>query len=91
MLNIRSRIIVLVIALILFLAPAVVTADSIININTADAVELQTLTGIGPAISERIVEHRERFPFETIEDIMQVQGIGEGIFQDIKDYITVGD
>ena len=62
-----------------------------VNINTATATELEMLPGIGPKTAEAIVEYREaNGPFETIEDIMGVSGIGEGIFEKIKDGITVG-
>ncbi|MEJ6949450.1 helix-hairpin-helix domain-containing protein [Natronospora cellulosivora (SeqCode)] len=66
------------------------SASDKININTASARELQELNGIGPALSERIVRYREEIGlFETIEDIMNVNGIGEGTFSNIKDDITV--
>ncbi len=84
-----TRAVMLFFALVLFLAPVTVTAEEPININAADQEELQSLPNIGPALSERVVEHRERFPFEEKEDIMQVSGIGESTFQDIKDMITV--
>ncbi|MCL2408952.1 MAG: helix-hairpin-helix domain-containing protein [Oscillospiraceae bacterium] len=63
----------------------------IININTASRTELTDLHGIGPALAGRIVDHRERYgPFNRIEDIMNVSGIGPGRFGDIRDRITVG-
>lgn len=62
-----------------------------VNINTATATELETLPGIGPKTADAIVEYREvNGLFETIEDIMDVPGIGEGTFEKIKDGITVG-
>ena len=57
-----------------------------ININKASAKELESLPGIGPALSKRIVEGR---PYESIEDIMKVKGIGQKTFDKIKDKITV--
>jgi competence ComEA-like helix-hairpin-helix protein len=57
-----------------------------INLNTASVEELQELPGIGPVRSEAIVKAR---PYETIEDVMKVDGIKEGIFGWIKDHITV--
>ena len=61
-----------------------------ININTASAVELQKLYRIGPAISERIIEYRQSYgDFETIEEIKEVKGIGDKIFEQIKDQICV--
>ncbi|MBU8908147.1 stalk domain-containing protein [Desertibacillus haloalkaliphilus] len=62
----------------------------LININTADKELLQEITGVGPAIAKRIIEYRENNgPFERIEQIMNVSGIAEGRFADMKDEITV--
>jgi competence protein ComEA len=66
-------------------------ASGPININTATAAELETLPGIGTTMARNIIAYREaNGPFETIEDIMDVPGIGEGKFEQIKDLITVG-
>ena len=60
-----------------------------VNINTASAVDLQRLRGIGPALSQAIISHRENNGhFTSIEQIMNVSGIGPGIFGNIRDYIT---
>jgi len=60
-----------------------------ININNASAVELTQLKRIGPKLSERIVEYREKHgPFEQPEDIMQVKGIGPKTLELNKDRIT---
>ena len=61
------------------------------NINTATAAELEALPGVGPKTAGAIVEYRKaNGPFESIEDIMDVPGIGEGTFEKIKGGITVG-
>jgi len=61
-----------------------------ININTANAITLQTLPGIGPVLSERIIEYRNQNGlFEIIDDIKDVSGIGEKKFEGIKDLICV--
>ena len=61
-----------------------------ININTANASTLQTLPGIGPVLSERIIEYRNQNGlFEIIDDIKDVSGIGEKKFEGIKDLICV--
>lgn len=71
-------------------APADLADDSLININTADALTLQQLPGVGPAIAERIITHRETHgAFRIIEEITDVSGIGEARFADIRDLITV--
>jgi len=60
-----------------------------ININKASAVELTQLNRIGPKLSQRIVEYREKHgPFERPGDIMQVKGIGPKTFELNKDRIT---
>lgn len=62
-----------------------------VNINTADAAQLQTLTGIGEKKAELIIAYRkENGSFQTIEDIMEVSGIGEKTFEGFKETITVG-
>jgi len=70
--------------------PAGTPGDARININTASAVELTDLPGIGPVIAQRIIDYREEHgPFAAPEDIMGVSGIGEKTFEKLKDYITV--
>ena len=60
-----------------------------VNINTATAAELMTLPGIGEAKAALIINYREeKGKFSKIEDLMQISGIKEGIFQKIKDNIT---
>ena len=60
------------------------------NINSASVAELETLPGIGPAFAQRIVDYREQNgPFSSIEDIVQVKGIGPSTFDKLKDLITV--
>jgi len=67
-----------------------VAADGRININTATSEQLQTLSGIGPAIAGNIIAHRDaRGGFATIEEIMNVSGIGERIFENISESLTV--
>jgi len=62
-----------------------------ININRASAAELdQHLSGIGPALAQRIVEYREKNgPFRSIEELRNVSGIGEKRFAEIKDQVDV--
>jgi competence protein ComEA len=67
-------------------APA---TDGKININTADAMTLETLPGIGPSLAQRIIDYRQaNGPFAQVEDIVNVSGIGPGILAKIKDQIT---
>lgn len=61
-----------------------------VNINTALKEELKTLPGIGDAKADSIIFHRElNGAFQSVEDLMQVEGIKEGVFNKIKDRITV--
>jgi competence protein ComEA len=63
-----------------------------ININTASAAELQELPRIGESIAQRIVDYRTKNGnFKRIEDLMKVRGIGERVFLQLKDLITVGE
>jgi competence protein ComEA len=67
------------------------SAAALTDINTASAPELEALPGIGPTLAQAIVEYREGHgPFATIEQITDVQGVGQGIFEDIRSLITVG-
>ena len=63
--------------------------NSLININTASLSELMTLSGIGEAKAKNIISYREKNPFKSIEDILNVDGIGESIYVNIKKNITV--
>jgi len=61
-----------------------------ININTAPADELEKLPGIGKAMAERIIEHREKFgPFRRPEQLIIVRGISDKRFRALQDLITV--
>lgn len=62
---------------------------SLININTATKEELMTIPNIGESKADKIIEYRNKNRFEKVEDIQNVSGIGESIFEKIKTYITV--
>ena len=64
--------------------------SSSLNINKATEQDLQTLPGIGPSLASRIIAYRdENGKFSTIEDIKNVNGIGNSKYENIKDYICV--
>ena len=61
-----------------------------VNINTAGKEELMTLTGIGEAKAQSILDYREEHgKFGSIEDLMLIEGIKEGVFNKIKEDITI--
>jgi len=64
------------------------TRSDAININTATAVQLVALDGIGPKTAQKIVDHREEFgQFRKPAEVMLVEGIGEKQFRKIRDLI----
>ena len=66
------------------------TADGKVDINTAGKDELMTLSGIGEAKADAIIRYRdEHGKFQKIEDLMEVEGIKDGVFQKVKDQIKI--
>lgn len=63
--------------------------SSLVNINTASINELTKLTGIGESKAKTIIEYREKNRFEKIEDIKNIAGIGDSLYEKIKNDITV--
>lgn len=65
-------------------------SSSLVNINLATQSELETLPGVGPSTASKIIDYRNKNGrFQTIEDIMNVSGIGDAKFANIKDYICI--
>ena len=62
-----------------------------LDISSASAQELMALPGVDAVLSERIVERRSIGGYESIEDILEVEGIGQGRYARIKDLISTGD
>ncbi len=60
-----------------------------ININSASKEELESLPGIGQVIAQRIIDYRSTSPFKTIDDLKNVSGIGDKIFESLKEQIRV--
>lgn len=66
------------------------TSSGLVNINTASATELQTLSGIGPSMAQSIIDERTKNgAFASVDDLMRVSGIGEKKLAKIKDCICV--
>lgn len=65
--------------------------ETALNINTASAADLDGLPGIGQSIAQRIVEYRTtNGPFQSVEDLQKVKGVGPALFAKIASLITVG-
>ena len=68
----------------------VASLDPRINLNTATANELETLPGVGKALAERIIEHRQKYgPFRRAEHLIIVRGISDRKFRAIRRLISV--
>lgn len=65
--------------------------NDLTDLNKADKIELDALPGIGPALAQRIIEYREEHGgFSEIEDLKKVKGIGDTLFEKLRDKITAG-
>jgi competence ComEA-like helix-hairpin-helix protein len=72
------------------LLPTFVTPEPI-DVNSATLDELIVLPGIGPALAQRIIDYRaEHGPFESMEDLERVNGIGPQTVENIRDEAVVG-
>jgi competence protein ComEA len=61
-----------------------------INVNTATAIELEQIPGIGPALAQRIITDREtNGPFTSVEDLTRINGIKEGVLARLRPYVSV--
>lgn len=65
-------------------------AGGLINVNTATAAELETLPGVGEVLAQRIIDHRtENGPFTSVDQLVDVSGIGDAILGSIRELVTV--
>jgi competence protein ComEA len=61
-----------------------------VNVNTASQAELETLPRIGPALAGRILDYRAaNGRFASVTDLMKVTGIGQKVFDGLKDWVAV--
>ena len=66
------------------------STSGLINVNSASATELESLSGIGEVLAATIIEYREQNgPFASVEDLMDVSGIGPATLDEIRDQVTV--
>lgn len=64
----------------------------VIDLNTADYYDLRRLPGIGEKRAEDIIAYREEYgPFQTADELTHVSGIGPGILEGLRDYVTTGN
>jgi competence protein ComEA len=71
-------------------SPAAPSGDGRVNLNTADAAQLDTLPRIGPAMAERIIQWRDaNGRFTSVEDLLAVPGIGDKMLETLRDLVTV--
>jgi comEA protein len=62
-----------------------------VDLNRADQEELESLPGVGAHLAAQILEYREKLgPFQRVEDLMNVRGIGEKKFEQLRDLVKVG-
>jgi competence protein ComEA len=65
-------------------------AGGLVNVNSAIATELEELPGIGEVIAQRIIDYRtENGPFATVDELVDVSGIGDAILESIRELVTV--
>ena len=67
------------------------SASEPLDINTATVEELQELAGIGPVLAQAIVDYRAEYgPFRSVDELLEVSGIGKAKLDGIRDEVTVG-
>jgi competence protein ComEA len=65
-------------------------SGDLVNVNTASLDQLETLPGIGPALGQRIIDYRQAHgPFRSVDDLLNVSGIGDARLADIRSKVTV--
>ncbi len=61
-----------------------------VDLNTADSAALESVPGIGKSLSQRFVSFREKNgPFQSVDDLLKIQGVGEKSIQKLRPYLTV--
>jgi competence protein ComEA len=59
-----------------------------VNLNTATQEELVALPGVGPAKAKAIIDYRTTHPFKTVDEVKNVRGIGDHLYESLKGKIT---
>jgi competence protein ComEA len=67
-----------------------IVGEALINLNTATLDQLETLPGIGPTLAQRIIDYRlEHGPFRSVDELLDVSGIGDQRLADLRSKVTV--
>jgi competence protein ComEA len=75
------------IVLVLFLF---ISAFAAINLNTADKADLESINGIGPAKADAIIEYRnEQGSFKSVDELLNIKGIGPKLLENIKEQMKI--
>jgi competence protein ComEA len=69
---------------------ASLAAAETVNLNTATQEELVALPGVGPAKAKAIIDYRTAHPFKTVDEVKNVRGIGDHLYESLRGKITVG-
>ncbi len=65
------------------------TAARLVDLNTATKAELETLNGVGEVLAQRIIDERNFLPFNSVDDLLRVKGIGEKTLEKIRPFVSV--
>jgi competence protein ComEA len=89
-----KKLIPIIVLVLMAVTTVAIAADSgpagVVNVNTATADELQLLPRVGPALAGRILDFRDaNGPFEGVEELVAVRGIGETSLEKLKPFVTV--
>jgi len=67
-----------------------VSSSGVVNLNSATLTELDGLPSVGPVTAQKIIDWRDdNGGFKSVDDLKQVKGIGDALFEKIKDHVTV--
>lgn len=81
-----------IILVLLLASPAALLAADTININTADKATLTSIKGVGEKRAEAIIEYRNEYgPFESVDELASVSGVGQSTVDTNRDILSVSD
>lgn len=81
-----------VILAVLFVLPGIAFGTGVIDINSADKPTLMQIQGVGESRAEAIINYREQYgPFMSVDELTEVQGIGQKTLDDNRDRLTAGN